>query len=812
MAATAHAMPNIDIRTVDEMDMYSDSGLDFGDGDGDGDIDLDLEPVPLTQGEHDDDVSIIDAASDVEQTALSQQEQDDFMVDPEDAIEEDSIYHTGDDAIEIEQTSTDAVATLQSPICLQPDEDLIDYSDDEGEQILNVPTKSHENNVVDIQNKEADDNLCQHEKSPIREIDGDADVEHVDFLVQDDITGKGLGIDEVDDQQQSPEQSHAELTDHGDNKSAEGDEGGVFLYEQNDRNTTETADNEVHQPDSEPQDELEAQDDVVVNGPVDEDEDYEDKSLAELHSITVNYAGNELWLFKQHDPDDSGDWLLDDVSLLKSRISDVFSACRIALGDNVSNEHELGFRFDHLHNLELYEDNTACVAVSLEKLVDLYRTLQSQDGIHEPDSFYISFLSRPRFAAMLSEVAKFAENGHGYSALHAAVAAGETHFANVFSESPSEEVTEWDDEQPEDVVTNVQEDLTNGEFQQEEDQNDGISQQQQQQHEAIAHLNSAEDSLLQAYKNNDTVAPATDKSANASNAATEINEPASSLNNDVDQATAERVSEADARRAQEKDDLVDYSDDEGAGPAEQAKVSSPIPSSPSTFTVQSDEKLAVANDHVDFVSTPSENAQQTEFQINEEGSHHGEQPETGDHNVATQHSQQHVTQNYHDVDTGFAESKDEECDSNVDCQIEYDTNPDFATYDGQASEQQTQPDLTSESELYQEGGGLSLNDYTESDVFLDLDNASAWVIEREPYVNFPEDATFEQNDDDAVEGKEAGVAEQTSAAVPSDATVIAVSSSETKTMSPQGQKRSIDEAGHGVDDAFEPIDTKRPKV
>jgi len=792
-------MLNLDIPTADDMDMHSDSGLDFGDGDGD--IDLDLEPAPLTKGE-DEDVSIIDAASDVGQAAaLEEQEQDDFMVDPEDAIGEDDMYHDGEDAIVVEETSTDAVAVSQSPAGLQPDEDLIDYSDDEGEQPSNVLNESQGKDRTETQEGKTDDVLNQQEEPQISEMASSADVDHFDHLVQNDASENYLGTDEINDQQQTPDPSHAELTDHGDDKSVDGDEGGVFLHEHSDRATAEPTDNEPHQPEPENHDDTE-------NDPTDENEDYEDQSPAELHSITVNYAGNELWLFKQHDPDDSGDWLLDDVSLLKSRISDVFSACRISLGDNVSNEHELGFRFDHLHNLELWEENTACVAVSLEKLVDLYRTLQLQDGIQEPDSFYISLLSRPRFVALLSDVARFAENGSGYSALNAAVAAGETHFANVFSESPSEEVTEWDDEQPGDVVTDGQEDSTRNEVQQDEDPNNDASQQLQQ-YESITHQTSAEDPSLRAYESDDTFALATNDSADANNASTKDEKSASSPYDEVDQVTAEAVSEAEARRAQEEDDLVDYSDDEGVEPAEQAKVSSTRASSPSSSTVHGDEKPSVANDNVDFVGSPSGNAQETEVQTKTEHDDHGEQPEAESKNAATQPFQNDVTQNYHNADKEFDDFQGEgECDSKVDCQFAYDTNPDFATYDGQVPEQHTQPDVASESELYQEGEGLSLNDYTESDVYLDFDNnASAWVPDPESNVHLPEDATLEQDDDDAFEGKETGITEQDLAAVPSDATVVAVSSSEANTMSPQGQKRSIDEAGHGVDDAFEPIGT-----
>ena len=119
--ATAHAIPTLEVSTADDMDIHSDNAFDFNDGD----IELDLEPPP-THGQ-DDDVSINDAASVHEADAQEvPDEQDDFMVDSEDIIEED-YDEQGPADVAIDQPSTgNAFATqAQTPVA-EIDADLID--------------------------------------------------------------------------------------------------------------------------------------------------------------------------------------------------------------------------------------------------------------------------------------------------------------------------------------------------------------------------------------------------------------------------------------------------------------------------------------------------------------------------------------------------------------------------------------------------------------------------------------------------------------------------------------------------------------
>lgn len=826
MATTAHVMSSLDVPAADDLDMHSDSGLDFGDGDGD--IDLDLEPAPMSHRE-DDDVSIIDAASDAGHNGQPGfEEQDDFMIDPEDAIEEDDMYADVQDPTIVEQPPADSTASVPAPL----DEDLIDYSDDEGEQPTYAPVESHEEDMAEVPEEQAEEHAHEQVEPQLPEI---ATVEHVEqpqHPTQSEPTEYDTNADGTDARHRTPDQSRDESTVHGDGNSTDGEQGGVLLQEHHSP-TAEDTESEHDQAGEQTRDDQTTEQFVNDNehgkheydndhDQNEYDEHHEDKS-SEERSITVNYAGNELWLFKQHDPDDSGDWLLNDISLIKSRISDVFQACRASLGDDVSNEHEIGFRFDHLHSLELYEDNTACVAVSLDKLVDLYHTLQAQDGNNEPESFYISLLFRPRFATLLSDIAKFADEGSGYSALNAAVAAGETHFTNVFSESPSEEATEWDNEKQDDAATDGHDDSAQSEVQQEDDQTEHTIQQhdatddEHDDHQQYDHDNSK---LEETFVDSQTGmeqgrigahVSAADDDGDGSLDSTEQQELAYPQDDEVIEAVTETLSEADARRAQEEDDLVGYSDDEDENPTLKDKTASVKGSSPSSSTVQGDETVD-AQDNAHTAGSSSEDVQKIEAQESENVDHGNEHDVSESNEAATQSFHDYAVENFdtsNEVDKFEAEA---EGSFGLDDQYGNSTNEDMAQYDNQTTDQQLQLDFTNDSEVYNDGGDFIQNDYTESDAFLDFNNTSTWVSDQEPDITLPENSVLVHDDVDYVEDEEAGVAEPAVAAVTSDATVAAVSSSEPKNSSPQGHKRSIDEAGHGNDDALDSIDTKRPKV
>jgi hypothetical protein len=418
MAAT-QTVPGLEVSAPDDdMDLHTDDGFDFGDGD----IELDLDPTPSA---HDEDLSIHDAVSDdgldLETVPI---DQDDFMADHGDLIEED-IYDDDAGSV-VMQALADDDAANEVPMLAPPDEDLIDYSDDEGQQLQKIQSNVSHQDDVEIHDGETDD-LSFLSNAPLDDTQDPGFTNHSQDESRDN-QEPTLDDRTSDVHETTAHASGADVQLVGEIESPSHDDhhedGGIQLPA--DETTADVVENDHSLSKDEAQ--------SVYN---DTQGEHQDSLPSELRPITVNYAGSEFWLFKQHDSEESGDWLLEDSSVAKSSMSQLFQACRSSLGDDVSNEHELGFCFDHLDNMEVYEDNTACVAVTLERLVDLYYTLQTQDDNAEPEPFYVTLQFRPRFATLLSDVAKFADEGRGYSALTSAIAAGETHFSNTLA-LPSE--------------------------------------------------------------------------------------------------------------------------------------------------------------------------------------------------------------------------------------------------------------------------------------------------------------------------------------------------------------------------------------
>lgn len=830
MAATSHVVHSLELPLADVMDLHSDSGLDFADGDGD--IELDLEPAPVPHT-GDDDVSINDAVSVSGQDLQTvPDEQDDFMVDHEDLIEEDYMFPE-DDGVVVTQQPTAIVSHVQA--LAPPDEDLIDYSDDEGQPLPDDYTAPHQQVQDDPHGKQVEHTREQQDDTRLEDATNRDGVEHVDVASHGQTQELVSNVVEATTHDRSSAPSdHQSASHEEDDDHTDSEQGGVALQDHvsvgDDTEGAHAAYDDVTQHDHE-QAYSSANDNPSEEAPA-------------LQPVTVNYAGNELWLFREHDTDDSGDWLLEDISLAKSRISDVFQACRLSLGDDVSNEHEIGFRFDHLHALELYEDNTACVAVSLQRLVDLYHTLQAQDGNNEPESFYISLLFRPRFVTLLSDVAKFAEDGSGYSALHAAVSAGDTHFTNVLSASSSEEATEWDNDEQEDTDNEGEEEtLAHSEVQQDDDQSGHGSLHESTYETQDDMLHAGGDGHLDEETQLDDGSPVqqdgvdlndppTQESAHGNSTSSNDEHVTTHLDDGVVQSQLEISSESDARRAQKEDDLINYSDDEGADPTEEVE-SAPAPapeplngSSPSSSTVQGDEPTnVIAGTHT--VGSPPPDTEQQETHDRSSSQPREQHQVDG---TATQ-SYQDLVEAY-DVDDSFQGfPADGEEEFSLDPQYGDHANQDYAGFEYQPSDQPLHLDFMDGAE-FNEADHKASHDFTEQDDILDLDNAPEWATDKVPISTVPENVLIIHDDVGTVEYDEAGVAEHPAAAVTSDATAEAVSSSEIKHMSPQGQKRSIDEAGHGADDALDSIgmfawllsweaapstngfslDTKRPRV
>lgn len=515
------------------------------------------------------------------------------------------------------------------------------------------------------------------------------------------------------------------------------------------------------------------------NDPAEDNEPQSDQSF-EVPSVTVNCQGNELWLFKQHDLDNSGAWLIEDVSLAKASISDLISACRSSLADNVSKEMEIGFRFDHFLNMELYEDNTACVAVSLERLVNYYHLLHANDGNNDPESFYITLVFRPRFATLLSDIAKFTDQGLGYDAFEAAVAAGETHFGIVIAGASSDELTEWDKDDEKRGDSEEQEHAQS-------DVQSEVHHDERDQHEGDGTQDTYEGEAVEVYETEEATANVASHEEHASNH-DEDNEPEITISADMPTNLSETVAqperersrsaapteaELEARRLQEQDDLVDYSDeeDEEPAPVNGAEQVSATELSPSSTTVQGDESANV-QDQDSVTDSPrlnretSQEQDKTDFETVEEPHVETEHGEPGGEN-GDEPSYEDFVQAFEADDTYQDFETEGPGDDAAYVQYDGDANQDYANYE-----------------------------FTNADDFLDLDNDAEWAAYEESAQGQAETTTIDAgtvDEEDGAAGKTGGA---------SAAELQTASSNDTNAVSPQGQKRSIDEVGHEADAAM----------
>lgn len=824
MTTAAQAIPALEVSAPDDnMDMLSDTAFDFGDGD----IDLDLDTAPSV---HDDDMSLHDAATDGGIDVSEHIDQDDFMADHGDLIEEDDVY--GEDTATATQDVEENAATFEADMLAPPDEDLIDYSDDEAHQAVKMQSPSghvEEDVQVSFDLEETAAQVDDHVED-VQTRDDEQPLEPVATVTEDVQTQDGAGKLEAAEANAEHDTQDAEL----ENADAEADvhvvdEGGVALETDEQCQQDETT--PVHYEEQQ----AEANEDH---------ESVHHENQIELWPVTVNYAGNEYWLFKQHDLDDSGDFLLEDLSVAKSSISDLFRACRLSLGDDVSGEHEIGFRFDHLHNLELYEDNTACVAVSLERLVDLYHTLHSQDGNEDPECFYITLQFRPRFATLLADIAQYAEQGSGYSALDAAVSAGETHFSNVDSSAPTEhDHVEWDEEEnkeedassPASVHSVAQEDVEADEHEEpevgeaeesegEEERKESSKEEDAQQHDDAAlsqELEHAQDA-----RDVDEAEDAQDERAHDAQEATNYDctdDAAAAHSGEQDdlehqsqlEAAAEQHAPASqddrtpdqiAHEKQEAEDFVDYSDDED----EQETKTAQHEASPSSSTVQGDDLTEVQEESFAPELSKGDDAAADEADFDENGDDATLLTQTQYGDDANHYAFQDYTENYEQGDP----FQDYQADGTTGEPLEGngsftgDTNQDFADYNYQEMDGEInlgfdeQPSHEADQGEFGDETYDFVENVTHADALLDLDNAPEWAVDADPASNLPgEDAILLHDDTTAREDDEGGAAEQPGATTSSAADLALTSSNDHKPASPQGQKRTIDEVGDGIDDA-----------
>ncbi|EOA85308.1 hypothetical protein ACJQWK_06428 [Exserohilum turcicum] len=918
MATATHPTPSVDITPADDMDLHSDNGaFEYNDGD----IDLDLEPPP-SYGP-DDDVSINDAASvsGMDAQAGAGGDNDDYMVDQEDVIEEDYGYRDDDgDTIAEQSVAADNMAT-QTQEEIQ-DEDLLDYSDQEDgneDTVLGSPWQQHHDSMED-EPDQTEEMPGQNEDVPVQEdIPTQEDMPtQEDVPAQEDVSAQEDASTQQDEipadlqalmtmaanrKSQSPlahpenvPEASPSANNHEsptqpqsadpsrENVQTDG-EGGVMLQSQEEYASAETSHSDVAHPSQDHHEHV-------------QDSENQGDDSFELRPVTVNWMGEELWLFKQHDYENSGDWLLEDISVVKASLSTLFQACRSAVGEEALQGMEIGFRFEHFENMELFEENTACVAVSLERLLSYYHSLHAQDGNNTPDSFYITLMYRPRFATLLADIARCADQGRGYSGLEAAIAAGETHFNSASISLPVENLNEWesdgqeqeqdqsqdenqdqehvDDEEreherhasereheenqsnPEDVENEKEQNHAEDEIQQEAEVSIQMGDQAEFEHEQQVYVEtqsqqdggyehdheSGDDSQdaheeggVEIHENEEAAAAAVveteqvsseghqeDKgeghvppAPSSSEASTnppevvEYPEPAQSQSDERTEA------ELEARRLQEQGDIIDYSDeeDEESDTVEVAEQASHTEVPPSPTTVQGDEssnaerQSSIAESPI--TSKPA-NAEHDETSLDTT-----EEPDAAaEHGQAEGNEDEQAYQDYVQAPEGGGTFDGFEADEvgkeAADFQYDGDANQDYGEYEYQDLEQQAELELANGEEF---NGGEDATAYggegfTEANDFLELDPAQ-WTVDQELDQDFLENTTTGHDDGDAQGEEDGGAAPPANATSPA-ADPTTASSTDVYDVSSQGHKRSIDEAGYGMDIAPDSIDAKRARV
>jgi hypothetical protein len=797
MTTTAHPPFSLETTATDAMDLHSEPELDFDDGD----IELDLDPAPPVQRD-DDDVSIKDATEDATEDAMLETQtvpadQDDFMFDDVDLVGEDDLQFGNKELPAPLQSST--TVAMQDHVPTPVEEDLIDYSDDdEDEQPAGYQNEQTDPDTTQIHSAEEEHLDLKIEQTQEDHLDIETEQapgEHLDLQTQEiqedyhELQTEQTQGDQFGLQTEQPQEeaSASDLFDGNnvteDNEHAEEElEHHLYMdsfFEKNRKTSFEGSRQGSSQSDFEDGGVALEDPEGLLNGSDHEPDTHEEQQSIDTRTITVNYEGNELWLFKQHDTEDSGDWLLEDAQIFQSSLSALFQACRASLGEDISADTELGLRFDHFHNMEIFEDSTACVAVSLERLVDLYHVLNAQDGNSNPESFYMCLLSRPRFAALLSDVAKHAEQGSGYSGLNAAIAAGETHFVDGFSSHSTEhDTTEWENEKVADEENHEDSETYNeaepaAEYAEHDGQNDDES--------------GGSDGDRQA----DTK-PEHDEEHDEDTVYGEVNDHSTALEvaeYDEGPTHDDNVSSNTNEELQLENDTVDYSDADEQDEEDAPQISTSHAPSPSSTTVQGDHPVAgevtsrIAGDSSNDVPISAEN----------DGESHQDYVDPldeVDEEDAFQEFQADATETYPtepDFD-GF-------------------TNQDEVGYDYQDPDQQAPENFLNGADLNDAVANQSTtvaNDIADGDDFLDLDNASEWVTDQELTSKVADSEAFLHDEFTLdYEEEEDGVAEQPAVAASTAADPVAASSLDLQETSPQGQKRSIDEVGDSVGDALD---------
>ncbi|KAL1592386.1 hypothetical protein SLS60_011465 [Paraconiothyrium brasiliense] len=769
MSTAALSAPRLGVTVSDTMDLHSDDGL----GNGDVDIDLDLRST----GGVDDDESLRDAGTDAGQDMQPVSgDQDDFMADNEDLIEEDAVDEDVD--LDLQPHSTDHIAALEQRLPQQddPEEDLIDYSDEEDAAADGTAV------AADVGQADTEDYSLVAE-------------EGADHAAVDTISRPGDHAGEVEtasqpatvthkreeDLSREQEQEPYTLQQHGKASPQQED---ISKHEEHDGFETSAQEETQSQPRgaSEPAIFSTATgvgDSYIAQGGQD-DQDFN------LHPVNVNFNGKDYWLFQHHDYEGSGDYLLDDTSFLKQPLHAVINACREALSALeviVPSDLELGFRLDSLHHVELYEEHSTCAFFSLNDILRVYLQLYAHDGITDPEYFCITLLSRPRVSSLLAELSRAATEGIGYSGLDNVITSGQSLFSIHNEHSPTGYSSgEWE-EGDEREVSNAQAHIDGDE---------------QDDHEEDHHEGHDEDDVQAPYEQehgdeewhpetNDGDQPEPESAAVSATDNANTENAIASTNQYVEHTAASEQNFQDPQ-----DDFIDYSDDEDTQDAPGNQIQASRVSSASA-TVQGDEPLQTQ----DYVKHVVEDEQQSKH---DDEATHDRQTGVDAGAFAGYDGNDYSYEGFDRRASGGNYEEEYEQDYSDGQELES-----YPAYDdAQAIVEHTNPLGDPEQQPVDHADDHQVfvgSNVGEPDVVDDTSERANDFLEFDDTTAAPQQPVDNQAAEDEIDysDEEDGAVSQAPVAASVAAATVVASSTGPLNLSPQGQKRTIDEVGNVVD-------------
>jgi hypothetical protein len=802
----------------DAMDLHSDNGYDFEDGA----IDFEVETSNTNHDQDDDDLSLQDAEPDAGldlQATLP--DQDDFMADKDDVIEEDDIDYGDVEVVDADADADAGQLSLNSPAVTQEepiDDDLIDYSDEEDEQPQvieeNAPHMHAAPERQEVLVESIDLQVPEHAQ-PETLVQTADEPEEFEYKEED--------IEYGQEPDQTADQSWDDAPDLEWERHAHDEHRVATILD--DEEHEHQQEPELHADNEEEDQLLRAEESAekttnaqsVQATDLEYDEDI-DRALRS-HQVTVNYDGVEYWLFKPEESESEDEWLLpkSDIKYATENLLFLFGACRTALDGEIGSETEMGFRFDNFHSMELFEESTACMQTSLGELVSLYLKLHAQDGSTSPESFYITLRFRPRVSALLGELRKAVQDERGYSGLNTAVAAGQTSFTTPHSnEHTDDEHEHWEEEQKSE---HDDEQVKHEEYQ-EEVENDTIPENEQNEHhsEDNSPIHLADQAESQP---NEAEGATVNKSAEEAQHVQEGN--ASPSKNVQTPATTYSV--------EGEGDVIDYSDDEEepTGVA-QPDLASVHDLSSASSTVQGDDEKS-ANVNAQDTTNSTEANEDGELSVYDHNKgfgniQKGEKPTTGlDANFGNYEETAGTDPSAYDNHT-FNEEFDQEYDQDASGPgyearagdyFAQEANDEDASYHYEEAGTNQRDDLDFVGAAQNDANFDGSDQVTGDDAFADLDDTFDFTTGDaatrgdtsaiEEVIHDPiEEGTNDVIEDDYINyDDEDGTVEQLPVATSAAAQPVAASSAGLDHEgSPQGQKRSIDEVGNGLDIGTDP--------